>query len=213
MVACIDFEGDADTWVDVLLTVGASAEQISAQFDYRCPSTDPDGTEDDKRELENLIRGGHSLVIIDGVTEAMSVYKVKGRSEEEVPNFYARLPKRFAKTGACVLLIDHVTKDADTRGRWAIGSQHKLAVIKGASYLFEIVSPAGRGLRGETENLGVVKDTHGFVRRHSGPPKKNRAQHTATFVLDARVSPTVISLEQPTTGLVVDAPRHSTSCR
>jgi Bifunctional DNA primase/polymerase, N-terminal/AAA domain len=203
MVACIDFEGDDETWADRLLTIGASAEQIVEQFDYRCPSTDPDKTADDKHELERLIDSGYSLVIIDGVTEAMSVYKVKGRSEEETPDFYARLPKRFAKKGAYVLLIDHVTKDADTRGRWAIGSEHKLAVIKGASYLFEIVSPAGRGLRGETR-IWAVKDTHGYVRRHSGPPrKKDRAQHTAMFVLDARLNRAIASLEAAT-GLIVD---------
>jgi hypothetical protein len=34
------------------------------------------------------------------------------------------LPKRFAAAGAAVVVIDHVVKNRDDQGRYAIGGQH-----------------------------------------------------------------------------------------
>jgi hypothetical protein len=62
-----------------------------------------------------------------------------------------------------VALLDHVTKDAQGRGRYAIGAQHKLASIDGAAYSLEVVRPFGRGLTG-VARIDVTKDRPGFVR-------------------------------------------------
>ena len=47
-----------------------------------------------------------------------------------------------------MLLVDHVTKSKDDRGRYAIGAQAKLAGIDGAAYSVKMVSPFGRGRTG-----------------------------------------------------------------
>jgi hypothetical protein len=68
--------------------------------------------------------------------------------------------------GPAVALIDHVTKAAEGRGRYAIGAQHKLAGIDGAAYLVELVKPFGHGKRG-LARVTVAKDRGGRVRQHA----------------------------------------------
>ncbi|MCZ2857420.1 hypothetical protein [Blastococcus sp. VKM Ac-2987] len=64
------------------------------------------------------------------------------------------------------MLLDHVTKSKDTRGRYSIGGQHKLAAIDGASYVLENIMPFGRGMKGMSK-ISVVKDKNGWVRKGS----------------------------------------------
>ena len=60
---------------------------------------------------------------MDGITEAMSLHGLQLQDNNDVARFMVMLPRRFARTGAAALLIDHVTKDRETRGRYAIGAQ------------------------------------------------------------------------------------------
>src|SRR5262249_20266210 len=65
-----------------------------------------------------------------------------------------------------VVQIDHVAKDKDGRGRFAIGGQHKLAGIDGAAFVVEAIKPFGRGLSGWAR-VTVSKDRPGWIRQHA----------------------------------------------
>ena len=52
-------------------------------------------------------------------------------STGDVARFHADMPRRWEKTGAAIVLIDHVVKAKDQRGSYAIGSQHKRAGVNG----------------------------------------------------------------------------------
>ena len=71
--------------------------------------------------------GEPTLVILDGVTEAMSALGLDPERGTDVANFYGAMPLWFAGTGAAVVMLDHVVKNTTTRGRWATGSQHKIS--------------------------------------------------------------------------------------
>ena len=47
----------------------------------------------------------------------------------------------IAAAGAAVVLIDHVAKDKEKRGRYAIGAQHKLAGVA-VAYGIEVLRAA-----------------------------------------------------------------------
>jgi hypothetical protein len=88
-------------------------------------------------------------------------------------------------SGAAVVLIDHITKNAETRGRFAIGGQAKLATIDGAAYLVEPLEALAPGRTG-TLTMRVTKDRPGFIRKIAGMWRKSdRTQEAAVFTIDS----------------------------
>ncbi len=77
------------------------------------------------------------MTVIDGVTEAMSSNGLDPNSNADVATFNALMPKRIAKEGAAVVMIDHVTKSEEGLGRYAIGGQHKLSAVDGSAFTVE----------------------------------------------------------------------------
>jgi len=83
------------------------------------------------------------------------------------------------------VLIDHITKNAETRGRFAIGGQAKLATIDGAAYLVEPIEVLSPGRVGSL-TMRVTKDRPGFVRKMAGIYRKSdRTQEAAIFTIDS----------------------------
>jgi len=122
-------------------------------------------------------------------------------SNPDVERFFEMLPRRLARRGLPVLLTDHVTKDREGRGRYAIGAQHKLAAIDGAAYSLAVVRPFGRGLAGAAL-LTVTKDRPGYVRQAAGPGGRIGELRVASLE-EGRVT---VGIEPPTaseTGLSV----------
>ena len=83
------------------------------------------------------------------------------------------------------MLIDHVTKNSDSRGRFAIGAQAKLAGLDGAAYTIEVRKPLGRGMEGAL-SVRVAKDRPGAVRPNCGAYRaSDRTQEAAYVVVDS----------------------------
>ena len=157
-VIYIDFEDTATTAVSRLLALGATPEEIRELFIYIRPDTP--ATSDIVAGLPGI---GATFAVIDGVTEAMTLHDLDLRDNGDSARFVALLCRPLADQGCSVWQVDHVTKDRDGRGRFAIGAQHKLAGIDGAAYMLEVIQPFGRGMQG-VSRLTVAKDRPGFVR-------------------------------------------------
>jgi hypothetical protein len=83
------------------------------------------------------------------------------------------------------VLIDHITKNAETRGRFAIGGQAKLATIDGAAYLVEPLEALAPGRVGSL-TMRVTKDRPGFIRKIAGMWRKtDRTQEAAVITIDS----------------------------
>jgi len=97
-----------------------------------------------------------------------------------------QFPKRIAtRTGAAVVTIDHVNKSTDTRGRFAIGGQAKLAALDGAAYLIEPLDALAPGKVGKIA-MRVTKDRPGGIRKHAvNYRKSDRTQEAAIIKMDA----------------------------
>ena len=186
-VLFIDFESDRITVVNRLMQLGATPKQIVKNLHYINPDTNPlhMDTEDNDAWLKLLSRT-YYLVVIDGVTEAFSVFGVGTNDNDDVTRWGRAVPRRIAKeTGAAVVVIDHVGKDREARGRFAIGAQSKMSYLTGASYSVEILEPLGVGMIGKL-SIRIGKDRPGQVRPKSGPWRKgDRTQPTAVAVIDS----------------------------
>lgn len=181
-VAYVDFEDSPGSIVERLLDLGAHPDTLLERFHYVRPD-DPIDASARLRILELCRTWPIALAVCDGVTEAMVISGWSIIDNDDVARFFAGLPRVFAREGAAVVLIDHVVKDKEQRGRYAIGGQHKLAGIDGAAYTLDIVQPFGRGRNGKAR-VTVTKDRPGFVRavsvggRHVGEFTLSPGQHT-----------------------------------
>lgn len=101
----------------------------------------------------------YDVMVLDGVTSALSQAGLKGRDEQELTRWVDLLPRR-ARMAVC---IDHVTKDVEGRNGMAIGSQAKKSVVTGSSFEVRAKDKFGRGSSGTIE-LRMQKDKPGFIR-------------------------------------------------
>lgn len=198
-VLMLDFESDAHTVVGRLLRLGITPAAIATHFDYRRPETSPALLAREHEAWASLLTRSYTVAILDGVTEALAVYGVTSKDNDEVTQWIRTTPRRVAAaTGAAVILVDHVTKDADSRGRFAIGGQAKMAALDGAAYVVEVLEPLGVGLAGRVA-LRVAKDRPGGIRPHAGAWRKSdRTQEAAVVVIDSTEDDvTTVQIEQP----------------
>lgn len=155
----LDFEDRAASIIGRLLARGVTADTIVEQFMYVRPC-DPFA----KADLEALLEAGpFRVVVLDGLTEAYALLGLNPMSNEDAPKFLAALPRPFADDGAAVLEVDHVSKDRETRGRYAIGAQHKLAGIA-VAYSTQTLKTFSRRQSG-TVKVKLNKDRHGHIGR------------------------------------------------
>lgn len=197
-VLYIDFESDAAAVVGRLVDMGVHVDDIASNFTYIRPDNDPRKFAHEREALAQVIQANIALIVIDGVTDALGVFGAGSTDNDEIAAFMRNFPRMLArKTGAAVVLVDHVTKDADTRGRYAVGGQAKMNALDGSAFVVEIVEPLGRGLRGVV-SMRVAKDRPGGVRPHAGPFRKNdRTQEAARVVVDSTNGPIEVTVEPP----------------
>lgn len=195
-VVYIDFEDSAAGISDRLLAMRVDPNSATYRFHYLRP--DERLTDESGKDLAQLLEFARpSLVVIDGVTDSMSLEGLNILDSVEVARWVSQFPRKVARTGAAVLVLDHVTKDKKTRNlRYAIGSQHKLAGIDGAAYALIVVRPFGRGHDGEVEVL-VTKDRPGGVRQHA------EGDRIATLHLRSADGSVALDLGPPEAGRVI----------
>jgi Bifunctional DNA primase/polymerase, N-terminal/AAA domain len=186
-VLYIDFEDEAAAVAERLIRLGVSVEvaENPALFVYVHPEAPPT-TDHERKAFDALLSGTYSLAVVDGVTDSMGLFGLSGKDADDVAKWHQILPKALARsTGAAVVCVDHVAKDTHTRGRFALGSQHKIAGLSGAAYLVEMEQPFAVGQAGMA-NVRVAKDRPGRVRGLAGRWRKgDRTQHIANFRLDS----------------------------
>ena len=148
-----------------------------------------------------MLSGNYALAVIDGVTDALGIFGCSTIDNDDVSAWIRTVPKQIAaRTGAAVVLVDHVTKDTSNRNRWAIGGQAKMAGLTGAAYTVAVAAPLGRGMRGEVV-LKIAKDRPGAVRPHCGSfTKHDRTQEAAHIIVDSTVSPPEVIVGAPGAG-------------
>lgn len=185
-VVYIDFESDALDIANRLKILGVTKPEAMAYFRYIRPERRV--IPDDPSWLALLEEGAATLIVIDGVTEALTMWEKATKENDDITAWMREFPRALAKSGAAVVLVDHITKNAETRGRFAIGGQAKLATIDGAAYLIEPIRNLAPGAQGAL-TVRVTKDRPGSVRRKAGAWRKSdRTQEAAVIEVDSSKS-------------------------
>lgn len=184
-VLYVDYESDAAQVVRRLLDLGAAPDAIRTHFTYIRPEASPRAVTE-SAAWQALLERTFTLAVLDGVTDALGIHGGTTTDNDDIATWHREVPRTLARsTDAAVALIDHVTKNSETRGRFAIGGQAKMAAIDGASYNVEVVEPIGRGMRG-TIALRVGKDRPGEIRAACGKWRStDRSQEAARIVVDS----------------------------
>lgn len=157
----VDYEDTATGFLGRLLAGGARPADIGERFRYVHPDG-PFGPAERRRLFALVEELNADLVVIDGVGESLTR---QGLSEDKATDWNtwsAMLPRPLAETGAAVLMLDHVAKDPEQRGRWARGTGAKLGTIDGVSYHVKIRRAFSRQKAGQVD-LVVAKDRPGGV--------------------------------------------------
>ena len=163
-VMYVDFEDSAKGVVRRLVALGVPLAAVRQRFAYLRPDVQFTA----QGAKHSLGRTGEryrpELIVLDGVTECMALHGWDINSATDVAHFLDLFPRLWEQFGAAVVMIDHVVKSSEAQGRWAIGSQHKLAGVNGASYVFEVTEVFGIGRDGQAK-ITVAKDREGEVRK------------------------------------------------
>ena len=139
-----------------------------------------------------------TLLVIDAATEALSLQGLDDKNGVDVARWLELLPRWAKKLDTAVLVLDHVVKDAESRGRWATGSGPQARRPRRRGLPARGGRPGRR--RADRPVPAVrVKDRHGQVRKHVTPSAGGR-RWAGDLV--------VASLEQ---GAAVDAVVHPPS--
>ena len=128
IVLYFDFEDAPESVVSRLKILGVPDQLILDRFGYVSPSEPlPPGGADG---LDAWIEAA-DLVVFDGVTDAMTLHGWNPLDNQQTAQFMQRLvgPLGSGAQQPAVVMVDHVTKSSDDRGRYAIGAQHKLAAV------------------------------------------------------------------------------------
>lgn len=206
-VLYLDFESDAASIVERLLLLGGRRDMIAAHLDYRRPEVNPSLTPEELTAWYDMIGHRYVLAVIDGVTDALSIFGMSTKDNDDITRWARALPRAIAdRTGAAVVVIDHVIKDSENRGRFAIGGQAKMNGLTGAAYTVEVRQPLGRGLKGEIV-LRVGKDRIGYIRGQAGPMKDDRTQEVARIWIDSTSGDRIEAVIEAITG--ADIPREA----
>jgi hypothetical protein len=122
-VVLIDLEMGQYDCRDRLVEMGATDDDLEALW-YIEPET-PAGEE----TIPILVEDGAALAIIDAAAGAYAIQDLddnKRRDAELWANLWVR---PFWQRGIATIVIDHVVKNADNRGKYAIGSERKVGGV------------------------------------------------------------------------------------
>lgn len=124
LIGFVDFESGPAETRRLLEDIGATAAEI-ADFLYFEAEGPPD--QDDLQRC--FIAQGVELVVIDAAAGAYAVSGLDEMKRSDIERFAATWIDPLWRAGIATILIDHVVKKADDRGKFAIGGERKLGGV------------------------------------------------------------------------------------
>lgn len=163
----IDFEMGMFDARQRLRELGATKAEIK-----RIYYVEPADTSSEDR-VKGLVDLNPGLVVVDAAAGAYQLDDFDDNKRADVEKFNKRYVTPFWREGISSLLLDHVNKSAEDRGRFVIGSERKLGATD-VHLGFETVKAIKRGSSGRYKII-THKDRGGYLGRG----------HVADFHLDS----------------------------
>lgn len=173
-VLYLDYEDDPQSTFLRLRQLGVGSDVIARYFSYQQPDDHPampragvtSPVLSAVRDVfdETLAAHDYSLVVLDGVTNALSLAGYNGNDNSEATMWNREVPRYIADhtDDAAVVMVDHLAKSrqGSSPGRYAIGAQSKLGDITGAAYRVDVVDDPAAVTHARIDVI-VTKDRHG----------------------------------------------------
>jgi hypothetical protein len=156
-VCILDFEMGPHAAVTLLRELGATDDELAA-IHY----TEPDGPPN-QQDVQRIIGLGVSYALIDAAAGAYDVTGLDDNSRKDAETFAAKWIRPLWQAGVATIVIDHVTKNTDTRGKFTIGSERKTGQAD-VHLSLESLKPLHRGGTGMVK-INVHKDRPGHLPR------------------------------------------------
>lgn len=142
--------------------LGCARETIADGFHYIEPNEQLDPAK--KTDLTGLIESeGVRLCIIDAFNPILALHQLDPNVTSDIEKFWTHIADPIAHAGAAPVLLDHVAKNPEARGKYAYGSERKAsgAIVHLGFKLLETLRQGGTG----RSLLSVHKDRPGFLPR------------------------------------------------
>ena len=173
-------EGDPASTIERLRLLGVTDDLLMPPlFRFIAPNRPAH-----KEWIADLLNPAPTLVIHDGVNEAMSLHGAEIGAAEGASTFRRHLIVPFLCIGAATIACDHVPMVRDASRRDAYGSVHKGNTLNGARIALENRSAFGRELRG-VSHVFITKDRPGHLRACGRPTSVPGKTYMGTLVGDA----------------------------
>jgi hypothetical protein len=184
-VMYVDYEMGQRMTLERLLALRLTKDQIRGQFTYLEPHEAFTDTQIQTDTLTLLEQRQTTLIVVDAFAGALQSHGLNQNESADVEAFYRRVINPLRSHGAAIVLLDHLAKNTETRGKFAIGSERKVGAAD-VHLSFATITPFGRGRIGRA-SITVHKDRPGYLTR----PKigelelvSDPATHTATWRLE-----------------------------
>lgn len=161
-----------------LLAFGVPKETLADPERFRY--VEPDDRLHMARVIADLVGWRPDVAVVDSLGELMPLYGANSYSGDDFTDVNARVLKPLAKAGAAVLVIDHLSKGADSRNFGPVGTAAKRRAIGGVSLRVTVKDAFTPG-SGGAAYLKVNKDRHGGLREHC--PTGDREPLAGTFIM------------------------------
>ena len=154
-VIILDFEDDAVAYLNRMIALGLPVELVIANSTYY--PIGEGATKEDLEVIDALIaERGTTFVGIDSTGEAIAAQGWNQDKDNEVAMWMGALPRRWARLGPCVCMLDHMPHG----GGREIGSQRKRAGVSGAAWEAIATEPFSKDKAGSL-TFKVAKDRGG----------------------------------------------------
>ena len=171
-------EADPGSTIERLQLLGVSPLLIATLLRFVAPDKAPR-----VEWVQQLLVPAPTLVVHDGVNEAMAAMGAEIKDVDGAAEFRRRLVTPFLKVGAASVACDHLPMNAAPGRRDAYGSVHKGNALNGARIQLENTEPFGRNMRG-VSHVYVTKDRPGYLRSNGRPEKTPGKTYMGTLVVD-----------------------------
>ncbi|MDA4108157.1 AAA family ATPase [Mycolicibacterium holsaticum] len=197
-------DNGVESIVTRLLMLGAPESALRAgRFRYCSPA----GRDRLEQVIKDCTVDGQipDVAVIDCVGELVPMFDGSNNDSDDFTRIIRATAGLLARSGVCVVLIDHMAKSTDSRKYGAGGTMAKRRRVGGTQLRVDVEVPLRKG-QGGTLRLSIRKDRHSGLRQHCHPVSSSSAndglQQAGRFIIDpgdtawcVAVDPMVLSAE------------------
>jgi 5S rRNA maturation endonuclease (ribonuclease M5) len=166
------------TLIERLEALGAPREAVSTRLLYLAPDRPFD--EEAGRVMERVCDERRpAMAVVDALNPALELCGLDPNKTADVQTFLRRVVGIFHGAGVATVIVDHVSKDRDSRGRWAYGSERKVGGVDVHLSVELVGEPPTRARPQGRAIVRAGKDRPGWHERGEG-------RRVGEFALDLR---------------------------